>query len=196
MQKDHIPQNRQINLQPGIWQLARALENGGLSEKRLCELRGMMRVLSGLAACIHGDFESDDQVLEKEFNHLVSDVHEESHHPDEAHHNQVIADLSGMVTTMLNMADDNVIAVSRVDCSRVFASSLECAEEILGMHKPPTSYRDEAMGMIDTVCDLISSDSYFPDIDIELAKELKKHLKQGDVRGIIALRRHLRKIGG
>ena len=189
-------QHRQINLQPGLFKLARNLETTPLTEKRLSELRGMIRVLSGLASCLHGAFESDDKVLNMEFNHLVADVHKEQKHPSEKIHNQVHADLCSMVSTMLAMASDNVIAVSKIDCARVFLGALESAEEILHMPKPPSSYLDEAHGMIDAVCQLMHSDSYFPDQDIKLAAHLHTEIQNGQLTKIPLLKSHLQRIGG
>ncbi|MCB1109150.1 MAG: hypothetical protein KDK44_05785 [Chlamydiia bacterium] len=196
MQKNRIPSERQINLQPGLRKLARELENSQLNEKRLSELRGMVRVLNGLAVYLHGDFENDDKVLQKEFDHLVSDVHEGKKHPSESYHNQIHADLCAMISTMLGMANDNVIAVSKIDCARVFIGALESAEEIFQMPKTPSTYLSEAIGMIDTVCHLMHIDSYFPDQDITLAQHLQTEIKNGSHQSIRILRSHLQRIGG
>ncbi len=196
MQDKRISNHRQINLQPGLWELSKHLDNEALSEKKLSELRGMIRVLSGLASCIHGAFESDDKVLNVEFDHLVADVHSEQKHPSDKAHNQVHADICAMVSTMLGMASDNVVAVSKIDCARVFLGALESAEEIFHMPKPPSAYLAEAHGMIDAVCQLMHIDSYFSEKDIEIAKHLHTEIKNGHTKTIRILKSHLQKIGG
>lgn len=182
-----IPQDRQINLQPGLRKLAIEIENGGMSEKHLGQMRGMVRVLDGLAVCIPGPFKSDDQVLHQEFDHLVADAHAKRGH-------EVDVDLGHMVETMLNMADDNVVAVSRTDCARVFAGALASAEEILKMPKPPATYIDEAMGMIWAICELMHPESCFPDEDLQLIHDHTKELLKGEILVVHALRRLLERI--
>ena len=189
-----IPRSRKINLKPGLQALALKLDQGDISEKQLEELRGMVRVLSGLAVCFHGAFENDEKVLEKEFNHLVADVHDERKHPDEDHHNRVLADLGSMISTMLNLADDNVIAVSTTDCARIFASALQSAEDMLKMPKVPKPYLHEAMGMIDCVCHLMHPDSYVPDEELQLIVSYGADLRTGKIRFVRDLRIHLDKL--
>lgn len=190
-----IRKERQINLKPGLEALALKLDNGGIDENHLEELRGLVRVLSGLAVCFHGAFENDEKVLEKEFDHLVADVHDEQKHPDAEHHNRVVADLGAMIGTILNMADDNVIAVSATDCARIFSNALTSAEDILKMPKPPKTYRNEALGMINAVCQLMHPDSCFGDSELHLISSLGADLRTGKVRAVHTLRTHLERIG-
>ena len=189
-----IPRSRKINLKPGLQALAFKLEKPSMSEKQLEELRGMVRVLSGLAVCFHGAFENDEKVLEKEFNHLVADVHDEQKHPDEDHHNRVLADLGAMVSTMLNLSEDNVIAVSTTDCARIFANALQSAEDMLKMPKVPKPYLHEAIGMIDCVCHLMHPDSYFPEQELKLVVSHGADLRSGKIPLIRSLRAHLDKL--
>ncbi len=179
-----------INLRPGLQNIALHL-----SKKQVESLRGVIRVLGTLAPFLRSAYAGDDDVLQKEYNHLIADVREEQKHPDEEHHNRVLADLGSMVQTILNMADDNVIAVPTCDCARVFANALISAEDILKLSKPPETYRQEALGMIDAVCELMHPDSYFPELELKMLDTLKAELRTGHLKSVHLLRTHLEKIG-
>ena len=185
-----MQKNRQINLRPGLQSIALHL-----SSKRVESFRGVVRVLNTLAPFLRRAYAGDDDVLQKEYDHLLADISKEKKHPDAEHHNRVSADLSSMVQTILNMADDNVIAVSTTDCARVFANALISAEDILRLEKPAETYRQEALGMIDAVCELMHPDSYFPELELKMLDTLKNELRSGQLKSVHLLRTHLEKIG-
>lgn len=185
-----MQKNRQVNLRPGLQSIALHLQ-----KKQAESLRGVVRVLNTLTPFLRSAYAGDDDVLQKEYDHFVADLSKEKKHPDAEHHNRVSADLSSMVQTILNMADDNVIAVSTVDCARVFANALISAEDILSKEKPAETYRQEALGMVDAVCELMHPDSYFPELELKMLDTLRAELRSGHLKSIHLLRTHLEKIG-